>query len=206
MRLLHCALAIMLLLAVPSLADAAAPIGQVMAVKGSLFREAAGKREPLAAGAPVFALDTIVAEGDGKGKILLNDGSIVSVGENGRVTIAEYQGAGNRLTTRLNAQAGSIRLFVHQLLPGAHFEVETETAVAAVRGTDWLVEVTPEQTSIALLQGVVAVHGKGAASSSEVVLQTPGDGTDIKRGEAPTAAKTWGAQRLATTLARASFD
>src|SRR5205807_6914087 len=130
------------LLAMQSVAEAAAPIGQVMAVKAPFFRESAGQREALAAGAPIFAHATVVAEGGGKGMILLNDGSIVSVGENARVTVAEYQGAAHALTTRLAAGAGTLHLFVHQLLPGARFEVETETAVAAVRGTDWLVEVT----------------------------------------------------------------
>src|SRR5258708_29305636 len=176
MRLLHCALATLLVLAIRPRAEAATPIGQVMAVKGSLFREAGGQRETLAAGAPVFALDTIVAEDGGKGKILLNDGSIVSVGENGRVTIAAYQGADNNLTTRLAARAGPIRLFVHRLLPGAHFEVETETAVAGVRGTDWLGEVTPQRTSAALLEGGVAGRGPAPTAGRGGVRQRPGAG------------------------------
>jgi hypothetical protein len=206
MRLVRCALAVLLFLATQSVTEAATPIGQVMAIKGSLFREAGDKREALAAGAPVFVTDTVVAEGGGKAKILLNDGSILSIGENARVTIAQYQGADNHLTTRLNAGAGPIRLFVNRLLPDRHFEVESETAIAAVRGTDWVIEVMPQQTSMVLLEGVVAVRGKGAAGGAEVLLQKRGDGTDVRRGEAPAVVHPWGAERLATTVARASFD
>ncbi len=110
------------------------------------------------------------------------------------------------MTTRLDARSGAFRLFVNRSLAHGRFEVESETAVAAVRGTDWIVEVTPERTSIAVLEGVVAVRGKASSGGNEVQLQHPGDGTDVTHGAAPTAPSTWRPQRLTATVARASFD
>jgi hypothetical protein len=181
-------------------------IGQVSAIKGEVFRERPAGRESVAVGTPVYVADAIVTAVGGKAKIALNDGSILSVGESGRLVIAGYQGTDNGYTTRVQPAAGAIRLFVNKTVAGGRFEVETESAVAAVRGTDFVVEVTPERTSVAVLQGIVAVHGTGAQRAAEVVLDKPGDGTDVAPGQAPTATKTWGAARLAATVKRASFD
>ena len=46
---------------------------------------------------------------------------------------------------RLALVAGALRLFVAKVTPDGNFEVETETATAAVRGTDWMMETTPER-------------------------------------------------------------
>jgi hypothetical protein len=179
-------------------------VGTVAALRGAVFREAGTAREPLAAKAPIYPADVIVS-GEGKAKIILNDGSIIAIGENSRLRIADYQSVANGLKTRLDLRGGVLRLLVNRLPNRGQFEVESETAVASVRGTDWLVEVTPERTSVAVLEGVVAVAGRGAAGAP-VVLDGPGQGTDVRRGEAPTAAHPWGAARLAATIARASFE
>jgi hypothetical protein len=188
-------------------AESGPAVGAVTAVKGTVFRESeGGKRAPVAAGAAVFKADVIVAEAAGKARIHLNDGSILSVGEGARLRIADYQSTTNGYTTRIEAAGGPLRIFVRGVLPSGRFEVESDTAVAAVRGTDFVVEVTPERTSVALLDGRVAARGTGANAGSEVVLQQAGQGTDVPRGGPPSPVTTWGAQRFATTVARASFD
>jgi hypothetical protein len=202
------ALALVLALGIAADAAAAEPaVGAVTGIKGAVFREQpGGARGPLALGDPVFLTDVIVTEGGGKARIQLNSGSIVSVGEGARVGIAAYQSTDNQYSTRLSPAAGALRVFVNSVLPGGRFEVETETAVAAVRGTDFVVDATPEKSSVAAIDGTVAVRGAGPNAGSEVVLSRPGQGTDVPRGGAPSSPTTWGAQRFATTVARASFE
>jgi hypothetical protein len=207
-RSVRCGLWALLVMCLGPLAAAQAGeliIGTVLAVRGDVFRDQGGNREPLAAKTPLHPADVIVS-GAGKAKIGLNDGTVICVGENSRVQIAEYQSASNGLKTRLDLKWGVLRLLVIRSGAGGQFEVESETAVAAVRGTDWLVEVTPERTSVAVLQGMVAVSGRGANATAAVLLAKSGDGTDVRRGEPPTAVKTWGAERFAATVARASFE
>jgi hypothetical protein len=180
-------------------------IGTVLAVRGDVFRDHGGNREPLAAKTPLHPADVIVS-GAGKAKIGLNDGTVICVGENSRLQIAEYQSASNGLKTRLDLRWGVLRLLVNRSGAGGQFEVESETAVAAVRGTDWLIEVTPERTSVAVLQGAVAVSGRGGSAAAAVLLATPGQGTDVRRGAPPSAVTTWGTERFAATVARASFE
>jgi hypothetical protein len=208
MPVLRCLLAAALALGIVATAAAAEPaVGAVTGVKGAVFRERpGGGRGPLALGDPVFVADVIVTESASKARIQLNSGSIISVGESSRVGIAAYQSTENRYATRVSPAAGALRVFVDRVLPGGSFEVETETAVAAVRGTDFIVDATPEKSAVASLDGTVAVRGIGPHAGDEVVLSRSGDGTDVPRGGAPSSVATWGAQRFATTVARASFE
>jgi hypothetical protein len=180
-------------------------IGTVLAVRGDVFRDNGGNRALLAAKTPLYPADVIVS-GAGKAKIGLNDGTVICVGENTHVQIAQYQSASNGLKTRLDLNWGVLRLLVNRSGAGGQFEVESETAVAAVRGTDWLIEVTPERTSVAILQGAVAVSGRGAGATAAVLLATPGQGTDVRRGAPPSPVTTWGPERLTATVSRASFE
>ena len=179
-------------------------VGSVLAVRGEVFRGDDGQRSPLAAKALVYLGDTIVS-GGGKAKIALNDGTVISVGENPRIRLTMYQSTSNNLTTRLNVLAGIVRLLVARVTAGGHFEIESETAIAAVRGTDWLMDVTADMTGVAVITGVVTVSGKNQLGAT-VVLDTPGHGTDVARGAAPTTPHAWGAQRFAKALERASFE
>jgi hypothetical protein len=53
-------------------------------------------------------------------------------------------------------------------------------------------DVMPGHTAVAMLSGVVAVSARGAPGG-EVVLQQPGQGTDVRTGQAPTPPTVWGA-------------
>jgi hypothetical protein len=190
-------------------ADAAAAgteaVGAVAAVRGAVFVDAGGALQPLAASAPVHEGDAIVTH-DGKAKVALDDGTIISIAEHTRVRIERVERRASVGRTKLALVSGALRLLVAKVAPAGNFEVETETAIAAVRGTDWLMEAGPEQTSVALLAGAVAVSSRSPSARSTVVLRLPGHGTDVRRGAPPTPPIAWGARRLADLLARATFN
>ena len=194
-----------LLLAAPPAAAQSPPIGRVLAVKGGVFHERGASRAAATSGTLLQVGDTLVST-DGRAKIQLNDGSILSVGENTQMRIGDYQGTANNFTTRLRIEVGTLRALYNKTISEGRFEVETETAVAAVRGTDLLVEVTPGRTSVALVEGEVAVSGKGSAAGVTVVLRSPGDGTDVNRDAGPTPVARWGAARFDSLRARATYD
>lgn len=180
-------------------------VASVIGVRGAVFVAADGGRmQPLARNAQLKLGDTIVSTG-GKAKIALADGTIVSIGEYTEVRVAAYAREGGETQTRLRMVAGVLRLLVAKITPAGRFEVETETAIAAVRGTDWVVDANADVTSVAVLAGVVAVSGRDAQAQAIVVLEA-GDGTDVRRASAPTPPKRWGAERLARTVERATFD
>lgn len=198
-------LAVIAILGTGPATAADAVIGSVLAVRGAVFTDTAGTLQPLAADAPVRQGDAIVSR-NGKARIVLDDGTVVSVGENTRVQIAEYERPSTGIRARLALVSGALRLLVAKITPDGNFEVETETAIAAVRGTEWIIEATSEQTSVALLSGKVAVSGRGSEGRMTVLLASPGQGTDVRRGAPPTPPIAWGTRRFADVLARATFN
>lgn len=197
-----------LLFALVALAGAAhaadAVVGKVLAVRGEVVAEAGRERVRLTVDMQVRATFVIVAA-NGKAKIELVDGSIVSVGENSRVRIADVA-APAAPATRVELLSGALRLLVVKATPGARFEVETETAVAAVRGTDWAIEATHDNTGVVVLTGSVEVRSRDAAAVGAVLLDQPGTGTDVRRGSAPTPPARWGEARRSALLARTSLQ
>lgn len=180
-------------------------VGSVLAVRGVVLSDSGTGLQPLMPKAPIHLRDTIVTTA-GKAQIALNDGTIISVGENSRVRVADYESAAHGANVRVGLISGALRLLVAKVTSSGKFEVETETAIAAVRGTDWVIEATPEQTSVAVVSGVVAVSGRDAQAQATVVLDMPGQGTDVRRDSPPTPVTQWGARRFSDTVARATFE
>lgn len=180
-------------------------IGSVVAVRGAVSIESGGTQQPATAKAEVRLGDSIVT-GAGKAQIALKDGTVISVGENSRARLADYDTSGSGIKARVGLISGALRLVVAKVTPSGKFEVETETAVAAVRGTDWLVEAAPGKTSVAVVNGSVAVTSRALKSRATIVLDAPGQGTDVSRDGPPTPTIAWRAQRFSALLARASFQ
>ena len=156
-------------------------VGSVVATRGEVFSDAGGGQQSLATNAPVHRGETIVT-GAGKAKIALNDGTIVSIGENTRVRMVHFAGTSKSANVGLNLVSGVLRPFVVKAVSTGTFEVETQTAIAAVRGTDWVIEATPERTSVAVVRGVVAVSGRtDRPSDRRAALARAGHGRAPRR-------------------------
>ena len=78
------------------------------------------------------------------------------------------------------------------------FQINTPHAIAAVRGTIYVVDVQPENTSVFVIRGVVAVSRTDGSESVDLLA---GDGVTIADGE-PVVVKQWGTQKVADLLAR----
>lgn len=78
------------------------------------------------------------------------------------------------------------------------FQINTPHAIAAVRGTIYVVDVQPENTSVFVVRGVVAVSRKDGSQSVDLKA---GDGVVMADGE-PVVVKQWGEKKVADLLAR----
>lgn len=81
---------------------------------------------------------------------------------------------------------------------GRRFQIRTPHAIASVRGTAFAVDVTDESTAVFVVDGMVRV---GAVHRPASVILGPGQGVDVRPGEAMTV-KSWGASRVAALLGR----
>jgi len=80
------------------------------------------------------------------------------------------------------------------------FQIMTPQAIAAVRGTQWAVDVSGSRTSVFVVTGRVAV--RRVSSNTQGVSLGPGEGVDVEVGTAPLVVRRWPAARAAALLAR----
>lgn len=135
-----------LLCGVPGLLAFAEPdIGVFTAVEGKVSVQHAQSPEALSAklSDTVLFRDLIETQKESRTKALLNDDSILTVGEHSRVEITEhiYDPKSGVRSVVVNLVQGRVRALVGMVFEGSgsKFEVHTPTAVAAARGTYFVV-------------------------------------------------------------------
>jgi hypothetical protein len=192
------ALALALLCALPALAQGARAIGSVGALVGQCLVTGHGetRARPLSAGAEVYEGDRIHTGAGARLRLELIDGSVVQLGEQTDLVLDWFLhspalGSQNVL---LRVSAGIFRAIVELALPRSAFEVQTATAVASVRGTDWIAEATADAMAIVALDGRVAVRNVRPGIAGEVILG-PGEGTTVEADAPPGAVSVWGDAR-----------
>ena len=89
----------------------------------------------------------------------------------------------------------------YQKTAGRSIEIDTRTAVASVRSTEWLAESTAKGTGVLSIEGEVTVH---AIAGGTVILR-PGEGTDVASAAPPKAPAIWGAARRQDAIARTTI-
>jgi hypothetical protein len=185
-------------------ASAPAQAGEVLALFGQCFVEAAGRRNPLKPGDPVHAGDTLDVAAGAKLKLRMNDGSVIAVASGSRVTIAEYRVGDNGESRKatLSLGQGLLRAVVSRLTGPPHFEVETATGVAAVRSTDWFIEAKPGSTQVGVLDGRVSL--KSVATGQEIVIPARW-GARVETGRDPVPARVWTEAEFADFIQRTNL-
>ena len=151
----------------PAAADGA-PIGKVTKVRGTAFLQRDGARTPLEVGAALQAEDLIITLADARAKLTFIDGSTVTVSEFSKLTLDKYAfdaGAAKR-DAAMSLETGVLRAVVAKVATGSRFEVATGTAVAGVRGTDWIVQAEGARTQVYVIEGAVDVADRGTSNRS----------------------------------------
>lgn len=160
-----------------------ATAGKVVTVlpSGSVERQGAAAI-PLHVLEPVYWQDLVRTEGNGRVKIELTGGTVLSVGARSQMRIVKHDTASDQ--TEIELTAGSVRGQVVKLTkPGSSFQIKTQTAVIGVVGTDVIVISGPNGTQVICLDGTVTVT---SATGASVTLQ-PGQSTTVPAGGAPSA-------------------
>lgn len=106
---------------------------------------------------------------------------------------------GNAPPEALQLDSGALMIEFHPTNTQKNFQILTPQAVAAVRGTKWVVDVNGGRTSTLVISGEVAVSRLHA---NPTVVLKPGEGADITAGTEPFAAKRWPEKRVRALLAR----
>lgn len=168
MRLL-CACAV---LAAPALA--APKTAQVSALEGRAQKSRAGAAPlSLRVGTSLGQGDTIETQASARLEIRFGDGSVLRVGPEARLQLAEAHFNGGASKRRLTAKLffGKLWARVTSVIQGEQrFQIETENAVAGVRGTIFRVDANADKSVLVrVYDGTVAVgkSAPGAATGGE---------------------------------------
>lgn len=138
-------------------------------------------------GAKVFEGDTVTTAADSRAKIVMSDRNVINVNPDSQVQIAKYQNdpTTGKKDVELNLLQGKVRNNVEQTYDGekSKFLIKTPTAVAGVRGTQFMAGYDPktQMTSIVTFKGAVTV---ASVNPQGVVVGTP---VVVKKGEMTSA-------------------
>lgn len=120
--------------------------------------------------------DVVRTGADGIAEFKWTDGTRWKVMPNTQITVkkATYNMVKKSDQRQLDLSAGKVFIrIMKSLAPSSKFEVETPTAVAAVRGTIFSVEVVNGKTEVAVFKGSVKVTSNDEAGQDEAMI-TPG--------------------------------
>jgi hypothetical protein len=137
-------------------------IGTVLAVEGTAEVRAATATtwEPLQFRAAVFPNDTVRTAAASKVKVLLRDDSMMTLAERSEMQFTEFLLTPQQRRTIVSLTLGKLRVVTTRIFgAGSATEVRTANTVAGVRGTTFVVMfIPPEETEVAVLDGVVTVR------------------------------------------------
>lgn len=186
-------------------ADAASDaVAVVSRLAGSVDRQRDGTGTGLKVGDPVHSTDRIVTGSDGRIRLQFQDGSTLVVGPGSDLLIASYDlHAARNPGALLRLAQGILRLVVATLPAQAGMTVEAPTAIAAVRGTAFIVEASASNAGVFVIDGSVMVDSREAGLGS--VRLHRDQGSDVAAGSPPTPPATWGQDRIVRVLQQTDF-
>lgn len=188
------------LLAAPA-GFAASGAGSVVGLVGHCAVERGGSALALKLGDAVAVSDTVTVPADGKLKLRMSDGSVISLAAGTRMTVSAYQtdAGGQRQNAQLSLGQGLLRAVVAPVDHPTVFEVSTAVGTAAVRSTDWFIEAKPGSAQVGVLSGNVVL--RSGATHREVAIPARW-GARLEAGRDPVDARVWAPQEFQAVISR----
>ena len=176
---------------------AADPAGRVEEIKGEAFADARNQHRPLEKASSLFVGDRVGTGPSSRLTMLLGQDTTIKLGEKVQLVIDQF----------LSTTGGEISLQSGPMLfdrPSGSkpmpVKIRSSYGLIAVRGTKFFAGPSNGVFGVFVDHGTVTVSGGGG----EVVLQA-GQGTNLASpGAKPSAAVTWGAERIRAAFASVS--
>ncbi len=174
-----------MLMALASLwTSAALAQARITALDGAAVRVAGSVESPLKVGDTVAAGEQIRVEPDGRAEASLPDGSVVRLagGTTLRVDDAAYEAGTRTLSFRARLVVGKVWSNVVKLVAGGKYEVETDSGVAGVRGTEFVVSSGEGTSAVEVYKGKVFFATAAQGSENGGVFVTRGQAVRVSGG------------------------
>ncbi|MCR9221514.1 MAG: FecR family protein [Alphaproteobacteria bacterium] len=180
--------------------------GAARRVHRALTAETLTARRSVSAAEPVFAREILKTGADGRAVIELDDGAVLTLGEDAVVAIDRmvWDPSARDGLAALTVLHGAFRMVSGELGAKGRVRVETPIATIGVRGTDFWGYQEGGSLSVVLLDdGRVEIETAGG----RIVLDEPRDGVTITDPAAPLPAtpQRWGERRIAAAVETIAF-
>jgi hypothetical protein len=154
---------------VPALAQ---PAAVIEGVQMPAWRERDGNRVPLVPGMELRAGDRILTGKDSRILVRLSEGSVVKLGENGTLHLAELRPSKELFRAALQVLEGAFRFTTDVAAKARKREVSVrvEQVTIGVRGTDFWGRSRAERQIVCLIEGAIQV---GAPGEQPVTMNQP---------------------------------
>jgi hypothetical protein len=167
----------------------AAGIGKVVekAAPAEVRRAGQTTWQDLALGAEIRLGDSLRTGPGGRLKLLFDDHSILILAEKSTIEMTRhmYDAAANRRDSLFKLYEGKVRAVVEQLFSApSEFQIESQTAVAGVKGTDFEEHYKKPCTTVYSHRGNVSARSSNPKVVGEVVVATD-QLTIVCEGKAP---------------------
>lgn len=162
----------------------AANSGIINFVVGEVSVVADGQQKAAQAGDPITQ-GMVVKTGKNSVVDIYFSGSVIRILENSSVVMKELikELQTNKELSEFYVEKGKLFSKVsRKLTEGEKFKVSTPTAVAGVRGTEFLVEENEGKSKIACIEGAVAVHEADKTESDAVIVEA-GKEASLEKGK-----------------------
>ncbi|MBK1668976.1 hypothetical protein CKO28_13140 [Rhodovibrio sodomensis] len=170
-------------------------VGTVTGLTGPASAWTDATPRALTLGARVHRGETLRTLADAKLAVRFTDGSKLTLGADSQAAVDAF--APTRGNAAIRLLRGILRLVTAPASAWRSFEVETRSAVAAARSTEWVVALDAEgATAVFVVSGRVDVRARERS-----VTLAAGDGTDVPAGEPPGEVKRWRQARVDRVLA-----
>jgi hypothetical protein len=161
------------------------PVGSAASVFGKVNLVRNGKSYVLTQGLKLYNGDAVVAGNDAFAKLLLNDDSLLTVGENSNFKVEGFKQEPTARFGNFRLMFGKVRAIVSKFGAGkTDYKFVTPTAVAGVRGTHLVLEFdqASQQTVVSVVEGSVGFKANNTPAGEVVVGAQQ---RSEQKGEAP---------------------
>jgi hypothetical protein len=165
-----------------------AAVGNVQMAQGEVyvFHKGSSSAYLLKENLPLFAADTLVSGDRSRVNVKMGDKSVFALAPNSKLVIDKsfYDPSKDERSSLLTLLFGKARLIVSKIRGNSQYEVRSPTAVCGIRGSDFGLSVSPDETKrSALSSGLFALlstakaHAQPAAVPLVTIVVTGPDTT-----------------------------
>lgn len=193
---------LLVLLPISYLHSKAVTKGSFLVVKGDVKIVRSSETVAPKVGTTVFPGDTIISANDARAKIMMEDRNVIHISPNTEVKIETYINNGQQKNVELSLKEGKVRNEVKQVYDGEQnkFLIKTPTAVAGVRGTNFITsfDKSNNQTKIITFSGKVELTNIPTAPGGQAttVVVSKGETAESSATQSPGTPKAMSPDEL----------